>query len=100
MSNVSGSTFCVVHESQDHPSPAPCGARGGGRGPGRRATGAEEVGAGWLTLWLPGTILMASGVPTGLGLGDVFSECDTHRPTEDSTYIFYDPGKRSPVTFT
>lgn len=41
---------------------------------------------------------MASGVPTGLG--DVFSECDTHPPTEDSTYIFYDLGKLSLVTFT
>lgn len=41
---------------------------------------------------------MASGAHTGLG--DVFSECDTPRPTEDSKYIFYDPGKLSPVTFT
>lgn len=47
---------------------------------------------------VPGTLLMASGMP--IGLGDVFSERDTHRPTEDSTYIFYDLGKLSSVTFT
>ena len=40
---------------------------------------------------------MASGASTGLG--DVFSECDTQPPTEDSKYIFYDPGRLSPVTF-
>lgn len=47
MSNVRGLTFFVVHESQDHPSPAPWG-----RGTGRSVAGAEEVGADWLTLWL------------------------------------------------
>lgn len=28
-------------------------------------------------------------------MGDIFSECDTCRPTEDSKYIFYDPGRLS-----
>ena len=57
----------------------------------------------WLTSsgWGPWEPLlpppMASGASTGLG--DVFSECDTQPPTEDSKYIFYDPGRLSPVTF-
>ena len=74
-------------------------------GPGRGAAGAGEEGAVCAApfLWLgslgakPPFPLMASGAPAGLG--DVFSECDTRPPTEDSKYIFYDPGRLSPVTF-
>lgn len=33
-------------------------------------------------------------------LGEAFSKCDTRWPTEDSKYIFYDPGRLSPVTFS
>lgn len=32
-----------------------------------------------------------SGIRSGPGISDVFSECDTRPPTEDSKYIFYDP---------
>lgn len=39
------------------------------------------------------------GIRSAHGVGRCVSECDTHWPTEDSTYIFYDLGKLSPVTF-
>lgn len=51
------------------------------------------------SLWLGYLGAPHNGIRSTTGLCDMLPECDTCRPTEDSKYIFYDPGKLSPVTF-
>ena len=91
---ASGSKSSSVAANQDTP-PRDVGAKW-------ECSWSRRRGGGCVAhlLWLGslGPPLTASEAPTGLR--DVLSECDTHWPTEDSKYIFYDPGRLSPVTFT
>lgn len=63
-----------------------------------RAEGEEGLSGSLALEGVSGTSPTILRIPAGLG--DVFSECDTRWPTEDSKYIFYDPGRLSPVTFS
>lgn len=87
---ASRSKTCAVAASQD--------TRGGGWSVGVQQEQKRRGLSGPLPLaGVPGS--PPSGIRSTTGLSDMFSECDTCWPTEDSKYIFYGPGKLSPVTF-